>query len=269
MKNLFVFSLVLVLILSGCVRQDLGTLKFTNERDLAVYIDGLLVGSGTSFTINKSRITTGTRLCIDFNFDTFCDWFYTIKTKDLVKASNISLEDFEPECMNKQVRPDLVAEYAEQVKHNELEQETAKNVRNWLDHNFVHALDMDNYGEMDYWSLPDESLKLKSGDCEDWAINFLSLLKNKSPETRCYGLVVQVPSQPPQSVSIIGCNFEREFTIFTQRHGEYNSESFASILEEFDDFLGLNETNIFYGFDDKSCFIFSSRDEVVQLIENT
>lgn len=47
----------------------------------------------------------------------------------------------------------------------------------WVSSNITYKSDKDNYGVADYWATPQETLKRKAGDCEDFAILLQSKLK--------------------------------------------------------------------------------------------
>ena len=47
----------------------------------------------------------------------------------------------------------------------------------WVGENIQYKFDQDIYGKMEYWQLPDETLSLKTGDCEDQAFLLCSLLR--------------------------------------------------------------------------------------------
>ncbi len=49
-------------------------------------------------------------------------------------------------------------------------------IKGWVD-NLHYALDADAHGVADYWQTPQETIALGSGDCEDYAILFTSLLR--------------------------------------------------------------------------------------------
>jgi hypothetical protein len=50
-------------------------------------------------------------------------------------------------------------------------------IREWGSTNIEYASDDTTYGIIDYWQLPTETLVLRTGDCEDYAILLVSLLR--------------------------------------------------------------------------------------------
>ncbi len=61
----------------------------------------------------------------------------------------------------------------------------------------------------EYWRTPLETINNKGGDCEDWAILFLSLIKAYDESSLCYLFLW------PDHMSVL-CNFEQSFIIFDQ-----------------------------------------------------
>jgi hypothetical protein len=50
-------------------------------------------------------------------------------------------------------------------------------LRDWVSNNVKYKYDSDVHGEEDYWQLPKETIQLRTGDCEDYAILLCSLLR--------------------------------------------------------------------------------------------
>lgn len=50
-------------------------------------------------------------------------------------------------------------------------------LRTWVADHITYIHDIDVYGQRDYWQLPSETLDLRTGDCEDFAILFCTLLR--------------------------------------------------------------------------------------------
>ncbi|MEA2003859.1 MAG: hypothetical protein U9O53_02770, partial [archaeon] len=42
--------------------------------------------------------------------------------------------------------------------------------------------------ELDYWQLPNETLIKNRGDCEDFSVAFVSLMKAYDPSLKCYSM---------------------------------------------------------------------------------
>lgn len=50
-------------------------------------------------------------------------------------------------------------------------------LRDWVGNSVTYQYDSNAYGTNDYWQLPKETLQLRTGDCEDFAILLCSLLR--------------------------------------------------------------------------------------------
>jgi predicted transglutaminase-like cysteine proteinase len=50
-------------------------------------------------------------------------------------------------------------------------------IRDWVAANIEYKTDEEQWGVDEYWQTPDETLSLKSGDCEDFAILLCTLLR--------------------------------------------------------------------------------------------
>lgn len=65
-----------------------------------------------------------------------------------------------------------------------------QNVANWISNNIKYKSDWDQYGVDEFWQTPLETLKLKTGDCEDYAILGASMLRALGYDARVeFGVV--------------------------------------------------------------------------------
>ena len=58
-----------------------------------------------------------------------------------------------------------------------------KEIRNWLRNNYEYTKDSEAYGVQEYFQLPRETMEIGQGDCEDFAILMVSLLRAKGWNT--------------------------------------------------------------------------------------
>jgi len=69
-------------------------------------------------------------------------------------------------------------------------------LRDWVGWHISYRSDQEVHGERDYWQLPAETLKLGTGDCEDFAILLCSLLRAYGvPSDRAYVAVGRTPDK--------------------------------------------------------------------------
>lgn len=71
------------------------------------------------------------------------------------------------------------------INHLSDKSETEKlfNVNNYVNYNIKYVNDLNLYNSLDYWASPDETLKNKAGDCEDFAILKMAILKKLHVQT--------------------------------------------------------------------------------------
>jgi hypothetical protein len=56
---------------------------------------------------------------------------------------------------------------------------TIQEAADWVYDNVTYTSDWKQYGFMDYWASPEQTLKLLKGDCEDYGILFLYIVKTR------------------------------------------------------------------------------------------
>ena len=164
------------------------TLVLFYNKTVGFYLNGTYQGFGLSLELEKSEISNGTNLCLDVDLDELCDLFYELSSEEVASYDALTLVG-EPDNYHQHVRPDLVETYASRVgTNNDSDFSVAFDVWVWLNDHFSYRDDEINFGIGDYWSLPNETLIKRGGDCEDWTGVFLSLVENIRPATKCYGV---------------------------------------------------------------------------------
>lgn len=93
-------------------------------------------------------------------------------------------------------------------KSNETEDKLDQTFK-WVDAKLVYGEDIANFGVVDFWQRPSETINKGIGDCEDWSTLANSLVLNTVPEANCYNLLL------PTHLSV-GCFFNNRFVIFDQ-----------------------------------------------------
>lgn len=84
------------------------------------------------------------------------------------------------------IRPEEVEERFSRIEFDEGNSEI-ENVDKILQYTYMNwASDSAKFGQMDYWQTPADFIRNKGGDCEDWAIYFISLIMRHNPELDCY-----------------------------------------------------------------------------------
>ena len=86
----------------------------------------------------------------------------------------------QPEQMKRYITPNdpAVKAAVDEILEQQLKVLTDfETLRDWVAWHISYKLDQDMHGVSNYWQLPSETLKLRTGDCEDFAILLCSLLR--------------------------------------------------------------------------------------------
>ena len=120
-----------------------------------------------------------------------------------------------PEEMQGFVRPEEVSERFSKIilekdnsKFQHIEKIFKYTYMNW-------ASDINRFGELEYWQTPSNFIRNKGGDCEDWAIYFLSLLRKYDSDLDCYAAIWST------HVNVL-CQINQTFIIFDQSQIQKN-----------------------------------------------
>jgi len=93
---------------------------------------------------------------------------------------------------------DMVKELALEITdYSDSDTEKMQKIEKWVHDNISYKSDAENYGESERWAFPIETLRKKSGDCEDQAflVHSLGLAARVSPHRlRTYGGLVYDPN---------------------------------------------------------------------------
>jgi len=89
--------------------------------------------------------------------------------------------------------------------------------------------DKGQFGEIEYWQTPGEFAKSRQGDCEDWAVYSVSLLRSYDSNLDCYLAIGYIHAN-------VICNINQTFIMFDQ----YGIEESFSL----DEYLSFQENQI-------------------------
>ncbi|MEM4230509.1 MAG: hypothetical protein QXF25_01395 [Candidatus Pacearchaeota archaeon] len=90
----------------------------------------------------------------------------------------------------------------------------------------LYSADSELYNKEEYWATPSETLSKERGDCEDWSLAFLSLIKAYNPKIKCYGLGSSIHLT-------VFCYLENgEFAFYDQRKIELKTKVYKSESEQ-------------------------------------
>ncbi len=194
---------------------------------------------------------------------------------DLILTSYNPRQPIEYFEMQSFVKPDYVVSFLDEIQNNfiwDYEKDLdyiAENVE------IEYFEDKDIFNISEYWQFPNETLLNEKGDCEDWAIAILSLMRKYNNEIQCYNMLWQ------NHVSVF-CYFDNNFIIYDQDKTKFKTHLFIentqdiSIIEEnkikiremrdnYFKYYGLNneERNLLSIFNEEKLFIFNESEDFV------
>ena len=125
-------------------------------------------------------------------------FFYEFKPKEYLEYGYIPfvvekylLIEYFPEDLKSLIRPEEAKPYLEVIsRRSDFENNSIEDMKKLTEYltNIKYREDRSLYGKNDYWATPEETLSKWQGDCEDWAIAFVSLAKAYDPSIKCYAL---------------------------------------------------------------------------------
>lgn len=103
------------------------------------------------------------------------------------------------------------------VASRKSEREKLSEVQAVVNHSIGWGTDMSLWGEDDYWSSPNETLKKGCGDCEDYAILKMMILREAGfPQNKLY-LVIGLDTAAQQAHAVLVAKSEGRFWVLDQR----------------------------------------------------
>ena len=117
------------------------------------------------------------------------EYYFEYKKPLLFEAEVSPRRPYYPEEMQGFVRPEEVAESLSKININENDSQS-ENIEKILRRTYLNWVsDSLRFGKAEYWQTPLEFIHNKGGDCEDWAVYFLSLLRKYDSNLNCYAAV--------------------------------------------------------------------------------
>lgn len=256
-----------------------------------VYIDDKLAGkTGEAvFKLTKEQyyLNEGKILCIfgklDDCFKEYENWLYencfilelNVTDEKFEKSSVFPFQaDIQPRqpykrAMSQFAEPDKVVGYLPKIKLGYLPVWNIRKILRFVKSDMEYIND-NFFGKSEYWLTAEETLRLKKGDCEDWASASLSLIKAYNRSLNCYNIVL------PTHMSIF-CYINSEFYIFDMNldetkskiMGNWNIEQEKQKLRVFLDryFIsyGISENTrkILYAFDEAEFYEFKDNEDFI------
>lgn len=137
------------------------------------------------------------------------NYFAMNETLTLSPSLNPRQPEFEIE-MQAFIRPKDVSFYLSEFnKYISDARDAEENLDVIAGYSITYATDKLQFGQEEYWQTPIETLRNKKGDCEDWAITTLSLMRAYNESIKCYNALW------PEHISIF-CYFNNNFIIYDQ-----------------------------------------------------
>jgi len=192
------------------IKETKGELSFydlnTNcSLDGRVYINGNLVGESVNGAVsieNKNygsnstvsiRGSTGYCFGKDAGLPLFYSWIvsdidsYTENKEVISLEGNLSLrQPLYLEQMQGFIRPYEVMPELSEISISPQDGQKENIDKIYKKHHLNYITDQSLFGKADYWQTPAETRRNRGGDCEDWAIKFVSLLRAYDPTLNCY-----------------------------------------------------------------------------------
>ena len=114
------------------------------------------------------------------------------------------------------VRPDEVKPYLESELRKFFKDDTEENLNLISKYGIHYRDDFLLFQKADYWQTPAETLKRGEGDCEDWAVTVLSLIRAYNVSLKCFNMDWQT------HLSVF-CYFNNKFIIYDQERTKFKT----------------------------------------------
>lgn len=174
------------------------------------------------------------------------------------------------------VRPEETKDYLNGMLKNYFKNNTQEDldiIANYMKISYVS--DSNLFKKSEYWQTPAETLNKKMGDCEDWAVTTLSLMREYNDSIKCYNILWET------HLSIF-CYFDNRFIIYDQDRTKFQTSLETENIQDFTiqqenkvairemrnsyfDLYGLhpNERKMYALFNEKELVIFNEDEDFV------
>jgi hypothetical protein len=204
---------------------------------------------------------------------------YFFSGDDLVLYSNLHpRQPQSPTEMKAFIRP---TDVKSSLKEEYFSSNNDEDVLDSISSNYMtYYSDYEQFGYNEYWQTPTETLRSAKGDCEDWAITTLSLMRAFKENISCYDIIWQT------HMSVL-CRLDNTFIIYDQgkvkskttlnknpHHEEIimqeNKIKFREMLNDYFDKFGLdpNERKASAIFNDEDMILFKENDSFLNWVLN-
>ena len=131
------------------------------------------------------------------------------------------------------------------------------------------------FNQEEYWQTPAETLEKGHGDCEDWAITSLSMIREYDPSLKCYNLLWE-------SHLSVFCYVNGNYIIYDQDKTKFKTQLIETVSVEenkirlrkmrndYFEYYGLRpkERNIYAAFNEEELITFSDQEDFIVWLLN-
>jgi len=170
------------------VQYSVSNIGNANAADVnvTVYVDGNLYTTSVIPSLVASQ-TNASSFSMSTTYDSTRSVLVQARCKDSADSQAVSVGSSLPRYWSDD--PDIVKLYVTPKEANLVSMKDAiirskfflspnwMALRDWVGNNIKYKYDNETHGVNDYWQLPKETLELRTGDCEDYAILLCSLLR--------------------------------------------------------------------------------------------
>jgi hypothetical protein len=259
-----------------------------------VYLDDVLLGESKNGIltlkeneVNKS-VLNGTNLHILGTTDScFGEKNKNLTLEEYWKVNNLNFYKYETiffkakitprkpryyEEMSGFVRPSEVNDYLSKLN---LKNNTGDNLDKINEYKIRYISDSFQFNESDYWQTPNETMNKKYGDCEDWAVTVLSMMRSYNSSLKCYAVVWETHMS-------IFCYYNGNYIIYDQEKTRYskalredinefqNKAFLKNMLNEYFDGYGIpsGERKVYALFNENETITFNNNNEFIDWMYN-